>query len=70
MAKKIEGQNGTAIKEAKSFAGKLSNISSHIDVVRPFISDVYGATKAKDKEGHTSEAPENCIWSKQMATTT
>ena len=70
MAQKIEKQNVTAVKEARSFAGKLSNISSHIDVVRPFINDVYGAVKSKEHQEYDHRAPENCIWSKQLATTT
>ena len=57
--------NVTSIKDLRKFTGKAASLASLVDVLRPFISDLYGALHTDSGEMN-SKAPANCIWTKQI----
>ena len=69
LTQEIENGNVVSAKVLRTYAGKTNSIASVIDVMRPFVSDAYGALKSIQDETN-SNAPRNCIWSRQVSSTT
>ena len=65
MIKKISKDNVVPVKLLRQFTGKASSLASLIDVLRPFITDLYGALYA-DPQQINSKAPPGCVWRKQI----
>ena len=65
IADDIGRSNVTSIKDLRRFTGKASSLASLVDVLRPFISELYGALHSNSGEMH-SKAPANCVWTKQF----
>ena len=53
-------------KELASYTGKLNHIAGMIEVLRPFLSELYGALHGDDS---VSKAPAGMVWTKQWAHT-
>ena len=58
------GLNIVSLKKLRSFTGQLMHIASLVQVLRPFITDLYGALYGRD-DGPT-RAPKGCVWVKQV----
>lgn len=48
-------------KALQSYVGKLNHVAGIIEVLRPFMSDLYGVLHKPT----VTKAPKNCLWSKQ-----
>ena len=66
LTDEIEGKNLVSIMELRTYAGKACSMASLIDVMRPFIKDVYGTIRAVDDADKPSKAPPNCAWTVQI----
>eukprot|EP00439_Symbiodinium_sp_Y106_P062067 s1806_g9.t1 len=53
-------------KELASYTGKLNHIAGMIEMLRPFLTELYGALHSKDAN---SNAPPNMVWTKQWSHT-
>ncbi|CAK9014935.1 unnamed protein product [Durusdinium trenchii] len=53
--------NVTSYKSMLTCVGKLNHIAGLVEVVRPFMTDLYGVIHAKGP----SRAPPGCLWNKQ-----
>ena len=61
MAAEIRRQNVCTLKLLRTFTGKAQSIASLIYTWRPFVHMLYGAIY-----GPPSDAPTNCIWTRQI----
>jgi hypothetical protein len=61
MTHKLMLGNTVSKKKLRSYTGKLTHISSVVEAIRPFLTDLYGAIYATS--GH---APRGCIWLRQI----
>ena len=61
MTAKLLLGNTISKKKLRSYTGKLTHISSIVQAIRPFLTDLYGAIYATS--GH---APRGCIWRRQI----
>ena len=55
--------NVTAKKALQSYVGKLNHLAGLVEMVRPFLSDLYGVLHST--EG--TNAPKGCLWNKQWS---
>ena len=54
-------ENLCSIKNYQTYVGKLNHVAGIVEVLRPFMADLYGVLYNK---GNT-KAPKNCVWTKQ-----
>ena len=56
--------NVISVKALRSLAGKATNVATLVPVWRPFLNQMWAALSAL--ENGTSNAPANCVWTKQV----
>ena len=56
--------NGNAVKAPRSLAGKATNVATLVPVWRPFLNQMWAVLSSL--ENGTSNAPANCVWTKQV----
>ncbi|CAK0891828.1 unnamed protein product [Prorocentrum cordatum] len=66
MVTDMRSSNVAPIKDVQSLVGKANHIAGMIEAWRPFLQDMW-STIAAHKRGETSNAPRQCIWTKQIA---
>ena len=60
----FKAQNVIPVKQVRALAGKSSVMASVVFMLRPFLSDLWGALAGA---GFQTSAPMHCIWSRQIA---
>ena len=61
MTNKHQQTNVVPKKELQVYVGKLNHMAGIIDILRPFLADLYGVIH----DSGVSMAPRNCVWTKQ-----
>ena len=56
-------ENVVSKKSLQSYVGKLNHIAGIVEMLRPFMADLYGALHKPT----ATQAPLNCLWTKQWA---
>eukprot|EP00435_Cladocopium_sp_Y103_P038136 s490_g10.t1 len=60
-ARQHQVENVAAKKSLQSYVGKLNHIAGIVEMLRPFLADLYGVLHKPTK----TKAPPNCLWTKQ-----
>ena len=66
----IHMSNIVSARSPKTYTGKTNSLALLVDLMRTFISVLYGTIKGIDDPSKATNAPEGCAWSTQVRTST
>ena len=66
IIEQVAKSNVISVKDLRSLAGKGSNFATLLFTWRPFLSELWAALKSTSNDTKKSDAPANCIWTKQI----